>query len=150
MNAEFIAYILLGICGIGMLVCIVMFFITKKQLRDMDDRTKYKPYLDKVWSWLIADVNKFVYKGWCEFKEGKIAHKWTYGHYSIMVWVNADDKKYIPYASVHTQGCYFDGDKINEAGSCVISSFNQYRSRHLASILLRGLWVKNLKIYGNR
>ena len=116
----------------------------------MYDRTKYKPYLDKVWSWLIADVDKFVYKGWCEFKKDKIAHEWDYGHYTIIVWVDADNKKRIPDASVHTHGYYFDGEKIDEAGDCVISSFNLYRSKHLASILLRGLWAKNMKIYGDR
>ena len=151
MNAEEIfIYFLIGVVLVGIIACSIVYFVCKKHIRDIEDRTKYKPYLDNVWSWLIADVDKFVYKGWCEFKKDKIAHEWIYGHYIIMVWVDADNKKHIPDASVHTQGYYFDGEKIDEAGDCVISSFNQYRSRHLASILLRGLWAKNMKIYGDR
>ena len=71
------------------------------------------------------------------------------GHYKIMVWLPKDGKG-VATSSVHTEGYEFNGDKISESGVCVLSSFNEYRSKQLASILLRGLWGKKLYVYGNR
>ena len=142
-----ILQIMLVLSFIGLIVCTIGLIINKKEMKDLYDRTKYKPYLDKVWSWFIEDADKFVYKGWCEFKEGRLAHEWDYGHYHIIVWLNKDGKGGVS-SSVFTDGYHFDGDKISGAGECVLCGFNDYRSTQLASILLRGLWEKKLYVYG--
>lgn len=144
-----ILLIILALCVIGMLVCTIELIVTDKQIKDLYDRTKNENYQDKVWSWFVEDASKFIYKGCHEFKDGKLAHEWSYGKYMIMVWLPKDGKG-IATSSIHTQGYDFDGDKIIRAGACVISSFNEYRSKQLASILLRGLWEKKLYVYGNR
>ena len=141
--------IILALCVIGMFVCTIELIITDKKLKDLYDRTKNKDYEDKVWSWFIEDASKFIYKGWSEYGDGKLAHEWSYGHYKIMVWLPKDGKG-VATSSVHTNGYEFNGDKISEAGACVLSGFNEYRSKQLASILLRGLWEKKLYVYGNR
>ena len=141
--------IILALCVIGMFVCTIELIITDKKLKDLYDRTKNESYEDNVWSWFIEDASKFIYKGWFEFQDGKLVHEWSYGHYKIMVWLPKDGKG-VATSSVHTDGYEFNGDKIIESGACVLSSFNEYRSKQLASILLRGLWEKKLHVYGNR
>ena len=144
-----ILLIILALCVIGMFVCIIESIITDKQIKDLYDRTKNESYEDKFWSWFIEDASKFIYKGWFEYEDEKLVHEWSYGHYKIMVWLPKDGKD-AATSSVHTDGYEFNGDKISEAGACVLSSFNEYRSKQLASILLRGLWEKKLYVYGNR
>lgn len=141
--------IILALCLIGMLVCVIELIINNRQIKNLTNRLKNKSYEDKVWSWFIEDASKFIYKGWNEYEDGKLAHEWSYGHYKIMVWLPKDGKG-VATSSVHTDGYEFNGDKISEAGACVLSSFNEYRSKQLASILLRGLWEKKLYVYGNR
>ena len=118
-------------------------------MKNLFDRTKNKSYQDKVWSWFIENADKFVYNNYVEYKDGKLAHEWNYGHYHIIVWLNKDGKGGVS-SSVVTDGYHFDGDKISRAGECVLCGFNDYRSKQLASILLRGLWVKKLYVYGGR
>ena len=144
-------FLIIVIVCLALFVCctIIALIINDKQIENLLDRLKNESYQDKVWSWFIEDTSKFIYNGWDEFKDGQLAHVWTYGHYIIMVWLSKDGKG-IATSSIHTQGYEFDGDKIIRAGACVISSFNEYRSKQLASILLRGLWEKNLYVYGNR
>ena len=152
MEKEMVLIILLiivALCVIGIFVCTIELIITDKQIKDLYDRTKNENYQDKVWSWFVEDASKFIYKGWFEFQDGKLVHEWSYGHYKIMVWLPKDGKG-VATSSVHTDGYEFNGDKITEAGACVLSSFNAYRSKQLASILLRGLWEKKLYVYGNR
>ena len=144
-----ILLIIVALCVIGIFVCTIELIITDKQIKDLYDRTKNENYQDKVWSWFVEDASKFIYKGWFEFQDGKLVHEWSYGHYKIMVWLPKDGKG-VATSSVHTDGYEFNGDKITEAGACVLSSFNEYRSKQLASILLRGLWEKKLYVYGNR
>lgn len=144
-------FLIIVIACLLLFVCctIIALIINDKQIENLLDRLKNESYQDKVWSWFIEDTSKFIYKGWIEYDDGKLAHTWTYGHYKIMVWLSKNGKD-IATSSIHTQGYEFDGDKIIRAGACVISSFNEYRSKQLASILLRGLWEKNLYVYGNR
>ncbi len=144
-------FLIIVIVCLALFVCctIIALIINDKQIENLLDRLKNESYQDKVWSWFIEDTSKFIYIGWDEYKDGQLAHAWTYGHYNIMVWLSKDGKG-IATSSIHTQGYDFDGDKIIKAGACVISSFNEYRSKQLASILLRGLWEKNLYVYGNR
>ena len=152
MEKEIVLIILqisLALCLIGMFVCVIELIINDKQIKNLTNRLKNKSYEDKVWSWFIEDASKFIYKGWFEFQDGKLVHEWSYGHYKIMVWLPKDGKG-VATSSVHTNGYDFNGDKISEAGACVLSSFNEYRSKQLASILLRGLWEKKLYVYGNR
>ena len=137
------------LCVVGIVGCIIALIINDKQMKNLFNREKNKSYEDKVWSWLIEDASKFIYKGWSEYGDGKLAHEWSYGHYKIMVWLPKDGKG-VATSSVHTDGYEFNGDKIIESGACVLSSFNEYRSKQLASILLRGLWEKKLYVYGNR
>ena len=144
-----ILLIIVALCVIGIFVCTIELIITDKQIKDLYDRTKNEDYQDKVWSWLVEDASKFIYKGWFEYSDGNLIHEWSYGHYKIMVWLPKDGKG-VATSSVHTDGYEFNGDKISEAGACVLCSFNEYRSKQLASILLRGLWKKNLYVYGNR
>lgn len=146
---EIILIILLAIGFISIIVCTISMAVLEKEIKNFKNRTKYKPYKDKVWSWFIEDASKFIYNGWCEYKDGWLAHEWSYGHYKIIVWLFKDGKG-VATSSVHTDGYYFDGDKISTAGHCVLSSFNEYRSKQLASILLRGLWKKKLYVYGNK
>ena len=147
--ALIINQIILALLFIGMFVCIIVLIINDKQMKNLFNREKNKSYEDKVWSWLIEDASKFIYKGWSEYGDGKLAHEWSYGHYRIMVWLPKDGKD-AATSSVHTNGYEFNGDKISESGVCVLSSFNEYRSKQLASILLRGLWEKKMYVYGNR
>lgn len=144
-------FLIIVIVCLALFVCctIIALIINDKQIENLLDRLKNESYQDKVWSWFIEDTSKFIYKGCYEFKDGQLAHEWSYGKYMIMVWLSKDGKG-IATSSIHTQGYEFDGDKIIRAGACVISSFNEYRSKQLASILLRGLWEKNLYVYGNR
>lgn len=144
-------FLIIVIICLALFVCctIIALIINDKQIENLLDRLKNESYQDKVWSWFIEDTSKFIYKGCYEFKDGQLAHEWSYGKYMIMVWLSKDGKG-IATSSIHTQGYEFDGDKIIRAGACVISSFNEYRSKQLASILLRGLWEKNLYVYGNR
>ena len=144
-------FLIIVIVCLALFVCctIIALIINDKQIENLCNRIKNESYQDKVWSWFIEDASKFIYIGWDEYKDGQLAHAWTYGHYNIMVWLPKDGKG-IATSSIHTQGYDFDGDKIIRAGACVISSFNEYRSKQLASILLRGLWKKNLYVYGNR
>lgn len=144
-------FLIIVVVCLALFVCctIIALIINDKQIEKLLDRLQNESYQDKVWSWFIEDTSKFIYNGWDEFKDGQLAHVWTYGHYIIMVWLSKDGKG-IATSSIHTQGYEFDGDKIIRAGACVISSFNEYRSKQLASILLRGLWEKNLYVYGNR
>jgi len=144
-----ILQIILVLCFIGLIVCTIGLIICRKQIKDLYNRTKNKSYLDKVWSWFIEDASKFIYNGWCEYKDGKLAHEWSYGHYNITVWLPKDGKG-VATSSVFTNGYYFNGDRISEAGDCVLCNFNEYRSKQLASILLRGLWEKKLYVYGNK
>ena len=144
-----ILLIIVALCVIGIFVCTIELIITDKQIKDLYDRTKNEDYQDKVWSWLVEDASKFIYKGWFEYSDGNLIHEWSYGHYKIMVWLPKDGKG-VATSSVHTDGYEFNGDKISEAGACVLCSFNEYRSKQLASILLRGLWEKKLYVYGNR
>ena len=139
----------LALCLIGMFVCVVELIITNRQIKNLSNRIKNESYEDKFWSWFIEDASKFIYKGWHEYEDGKLIHEWSYGKYKIMVWLPKDGKG-VATSSVHTDGYEFNGDKITEAGACVLSSFNEYRSKQLASILLRGLWEKKLYVYGNR
>ena len=144
-------FLIIVIVCLALFVCctIIALIINDKQIENLLDRLKNESYQDKVWSWFIEDTSKFIYNGWDEYNNGNLAHVWTYGHYIIMVWLSKDGKG-IATSSIHTQGYEFDGDKIIRAGACVISSFNEYRSKQLASILLRGLWEKKLYVYGNR
>ena len=144
-------FLIIVIVCLALFVCctIIALIINDKQIENLCNRIKNESYQDKVWSWFIEDASKFIYIGWDEYKDGQLAHAWTYGHYNIMVWLPKDGKG-IATSSIHTQGYDFDGDKIIRAGACVISSFNEYRSKQLASILLRGLWEKKLYVYGNR
>ena len=148
-TALIINQIILALLFIGMFVCIIILIITNRQLKCLYDRTKNKSYQDKVWSWFIEDASKFIYKGCTEYNDGKLAHEWSYGHYRIIVWLPKDGKD-IATSSVHTNGYEFDGDTISYSGVCVLCGFNAYRSKQLASILLRGLWEKGLYVYGNR
>ena len=141
--------IMLGFCAIVLVICVIVFIINLKKLKNLYNRTKNKSYQDKVWSWFIEDASKFIYNGCYEYKPGKLVHEWLYGHYRILVWLSVD-RKDNAYSSIHTDGYYFDGNTINKAGECVLCSFNYYRSKQLASILLRDLWVKKIHIYGNR
>lgn len=147
--SSMILQIMLAFCFIGLIVCTIGLIINKKDMKNLYDRTKNKSYLDNVWSWFIEDASKFIYKGWYEYKNGKLAHEWSYGHYNIIVWLPKDGKG-VATSSVHTDGYEFNGDKISEAGVCVLCGFNAYRSKQLASILLRGLWEKKLYVYGDR
>ena len=152
MEKEMVLIILqisLALCLIGMLVCVIELIISNRQIKNLTNRLKNESYEDNVWSWFIEDASKFIYKGWSEYGDGKLAHEWSYGHYKIMVWLPKDGKG-VATSSVHTEGYEFNGDKISESGVCVLSSFNEYRSKQLASILLRGLWEKKLYVYGNR
>ena len=152
MEKEMVLIILLiivALCVIGIFVCTIELIITDKQIKNLTNRLKNESYEDKFWSWFIEDADKFIYNGWFEFQDGKLVHEWSYGHYKIMVWLPKDGKG-VATSSVHTDGYEFNGDKITEAGACVLSSFNEYRSKQLASILLRGLWGKKLYVYGNR
>ena len=152
MEKEMVLIILLiivALCVIGIFVCTIELIITDKQIKNLTNRLKNESYEDKFWSWFIEDASKFIYKGWFEFQDGKLVHEWSYGHYKIMVWLPKDGKG-VATSSVHTDGYEFNGDKIIESGACVLSSFNEYRSKQLASILLRGLWGKKLYVYGNR
>lgn len=142
MNAEIFAYILLGICGIGMLVSIIMLFIANKQIRDMEDRTKYKPYQDKVWACFVENASKFKFVEKVEFKPNQWAYCWRYGHYDINVWIK--DRTKPATTSVHTDGYYFDGDKISLAGECVLCGFNYYRSKELARLLMHRYYKEKL------
>ena len=144
-------FLIIVIACLLLFVCctIIALIINNKQIENLLDRLKNESYQDKVWSWFIEDASKFIYKGWSEYGDGKLAHEWSYGHYKIMVWLPKDGKG-VATSSVHTDGYEFNGDKIIRAGACVISSFNEYRSKQLASILLRGLWKKKLYVYGNR
>ena len=141
--------IFLILCFICILGNIITLIIDNKQIKNLFNRIKNESYQDKIWSWLIEDASKFIYKGWIEYDDGKLAHTWTYGHYKIMVWLSKDGKG-IATSSVHTQGYNFNGDKIVETGTCVLSSFNEYRSKQLASILLHNLWKNKLYVYGNK
>ena len=141
--------IILALSFICMLISIIVLIINNKKIKNLYNRAKNKDYQDKVWSWFIEDASKFIYKGWSEYGDGKLAHEWSYGHYKIMVWLPKDGKG-VATSSVHTDGYEFNGDKISESGVCVLSSFNEYRSKQLASILLRGLWEKKVYVYGNR
>ena len=152
MEKEIVLIILqisLALCLIGMLVCVIELIISNRQIKNLTNRLKNESYEDNVWSWFIEDASKFIYNGWFEYSDGNLIHEWSYGHYKIMVWLSKDGKG-VATSSVHTDGYEFNGDKISEAGACVLSSFNEYRSKQLASILLRGLWEKKLYVYGNR
>ena len=152
MEKEIVLIILqisLALCLIGMLVCVIELIINNRQIKNLTNRLKNESYEDKFWSWFIEDASKFIYKGWSEYGDGKLAHEWSYGHYKIMVWLPKNGKG-VATRSVHTDGYEFNDDKISESGICVLSSFNEYRSKQLASILLRGLWEKKLYVYGNR
>ena len=144
-------FLIIVIVCLALFVCctIIALIINDKQIENLCNRIKNESYQDKVWSWFIEDASKVIYKGWSEYGDGKLAHEWSYGHYKIMVWLPKDGKG-VATSSVHTNGYEFNGDKIIRAGACVISSFNEYRSKQLASILLRGLWEKKLYVYGNR
>lgn len=151
-----VCYIIIGVGLIYMLVSTIGLIINDKKIKDLDkqikelyDRTKNKAYQDKVWSWFIEDVSKFIYKGWSEYEDGKLVHEWSYGHYDIIVWLPKNGKG-VAKSSVFTNGYDFDGVKILNIGVCVLSSFNDYRSKQLASILLRGLWKEKLYVYGNK
>ena len=137
------------LCIVVIVGCIIALIINDKQMKNLFNREKNKSYQDKFWAWFIEDASKFIYKGWCEYKDGKLAHEWSYGHYNIIVWLPKDGKG-VATSSVHTNGYDFNGDKISESGVCVLCGFNEYRSKQLASILLRGLWEKKLYVYGNR
>ena len=137
------------LCIVGIVGCIIALIINDKQIKNLTNRLKNESYEDKIWSWFIEDASKFIYKGWHEYEDGKLIHEWSYGKYKIMVWLPKDGKG-VATSSVHTNGYEFNGDTISEAGACVLSSFNAYRSKQLASILLRGLWGKKLYVYGNR
>lgn len=141
--------IILALCFICMLVSIIALIINDKQIKILCNRIKNENYQDKVWSWFIEDTDKFIYKGWCEFMDGKLAHKWSYGHYKIIVWLSKDGKG-IATSSVHTDGYDFNGDTITYSGVCVLCGFNEYRSKQLASILLHNLWKNKLYVYGNK
>ena len=132
----------------GIIVSIIDLIVCNKQIKDLYNRVKNKSYQDKVWSWFIENASKFIYKGWYEYKDGKLAHEWSYGHYNIIVWLPKDGKG-VATSSVHTNGYDFNGEKISEAGVCVLCGFNAYRSKQLASTLLRGLWEKKLYVYGD-
>ena len=144
-------FLIIVIVCLALFVCstIIALIINDKQIENLLDRLQNESYQDKVWSWFIEDTSKFIYKGWFEYSDGNLIHEWSYGHYKIMVWLPKDGKG-VATSSVHTDGYEFNGDKISEAGACVLSSFNEYRSKQLASILLRGLWEKKLYVYGNR
>ena len=137
------------LCIVGIVGCIIELIITNRQIKNLSNRIKNESYEDKFWSWFIEDASKFIYKGWHEYEDGKLIHEWSYGKYKIMVWLPKDGKG-VATSSVHTDGYEFNGDKISESGVCVLSSFNEYRSKQLASILLRGLWGKKSYVYGNR
>ena len=136
------------LCIVGIVGCIIALIINDKQMKNLFNRGKNKSYEDKVWSWFIEDASKFIYKGWSEFMDGKLAHKWSYGHYQIIVWLSKDGKG-VATSSIHTNGYDFNGDTISHSGACVLCSFNEYRSKQLASILLHNLWKNKLYIYGN-
>ena len=149
MDKEMIFFqIIFVLCISGIFVCIIGLIVSNKQIKDLYNRAKNKSYLDNVWSWFIENSSKFIYKGWCEYKDGKLAHEWSYGHYNIIVWLPKDGKG-VATSSVHTDGYDFNGDKISDAGVCVLCGFNHYRSKQLASILLHCLWEKKLYVYGN-
>ena len=140
--------IILALCFICMLVNIIALIIKYKQTKKLYNRVKNKDYQDKVWSWFIEDANKFIYNGWCEFMDGKLAHKWSYGNYKIIVWLSKDGEG-VATSSVHTNEYVFNGDTISYSNTCVLCSFNEYRSKQLASILLHNLWKNKLYVYGN-
>ena len=141
--------IILILSFIWMLISIIVLIINNKKIKNLYNRTKNKDYQDKVWSWFIEDASKFIYKGWGEFMDGKLAHKWSYGHYQIIVWLSKDGKG-VATSSIHTNGYDFNGDTISYSGKCVLCGFNEYRSKQLASILLHNLWKNKLYVYGNK
>ena len=141
--------IILALSFICMLISIIVLIINNKKMKNLYNRAKNKDYQDKVWSWFIEDASKFIYKGWSEFMDGKLAHKWSYGHYQIIVWLSKDGKG-VATSSIHTNGYDFNGDTISHSGACVLCSFNEYRSKQLASILLHNLWKNKLYVYGNK
>ena len=141
--------IILALSFICMLISIIVLIINNKKIKNLYNRAKNKDYQDKVWSWFIEDASKFIYKGWSEFMDGKLAHKWSYGHYQIIVWLSKDGKG-VATSSIHTNGYDFNGDTISHSGACVLCSFNEYRSKQLASILLHNLWKNKLYVYGNK
>ena len=141
--------IILALSFICMLISIIVLIINNKKIKNLYNRAKNKDYQDKVWSWFIEDASKFIYKGWSEFMDGKLAHKWSYGHYQIIVWLSKDGKG-VATSSIHTNGYDFNGDTISHSGTCVLCSFNEYRSKQLASILLHNLWKNKLYVYGNK
>ena len=140
--------IILALSFICMLISIIVLIINNKKIKNLYNRAKNKDYQDKVWSWFIEDTSKFIYKGWSEFMDGKLAHKWSYGHYQIIVWLSKDGKG-VATSSIHTNGYDFNGDTILHSGACVLCSFNEYRSKQLASILLHNLWQNKSYVYGN-
>ena len=150
MEKEMIFLQIVLVLGFSVIiVCIIGLIVCNKQIKDLYNRVKNESYQDKVWSWFIENASKFIYKGWYEYKDGKLAHEWSYGHYRIIVWLSKDGKG-VATSSIHTDGYEFNGDKISEAGVCVLCGFNAYRTKQLASILLHELWEKKLYVYGNK
>lgn len=149
-NLLIIFGILLGISFIGIILSAINIITSTIKIKNLKNRMK-NLHQDKIWSWFIEDVSKFVYKGWCEYVDGMLVHEWSYGHYTIMVWLPIDGKGDAT-SSIHSCGYRFVEEKnvLVESGDCVISGFNENRSKQLASILLRGLWEKKLYVYGNR
>lgn len=126
---------LLIIAFIGLVVCQI-------KIKNLYDRTKYKPYLDKVWACFVENADKFKFIEKVEFRPNEWAYSWEYGHYRIEVWIKDRTKPAI--TSVHTDGYYFDGDRISKAGESVLCGFNDYRSKELARLLMHRYYKEKL------
>ena len=125
-----------------------MAFICEANLKALYDRTKNKNYQDKIWEGFIKNSSKFIYKGWYEYQADHLCHTWEYGGYRILVWLLKNGKG-LALSSVHTSGSRFNEEsgEIIDAGECVLSHFNEYRSKQLASILLQELFAKKSYVY---
>lgn len=128
------------IVWLGLLIIVIIGLVVN--IKNVYSRTKYKPYQDKVWSWFIENADKFTFVEKVEYKPNEWAYCWRYGHYDINVWIK--DRTKPATTSVHTDGYYFDGDKISRAGDCVLCGFNHYRSKELARLLMMRYYKEKL------
>ena len=126
---------LLIIATIGLAVCQI-------KIKNLYDRTKYKPYLDKVWACFVENADKFKFIDKIEFRPNEWAYTWEYGHYRIVVWIK--DRTEPAYSSIHTDGYDFEDDRINTSGVCVLCGFNYYRSKELARLLMMRYYKEKL------
>lgn len=134
--------IVLCICFIGLIISTIGLIVCKIQIKNLNNRTKYKPYQDKVWACFVENAGKFKFVEKIEYKPNDWAYVWKYGHYVINVWIS--DRNKPAHTSVHTDGYYFDGNRISTAGECVLCGFNYYRSKELARLLMMRYYKEKL------